>query len=783
MDCFLESYLPLQNHKIGYLDVNNFINTYESKLNSGEILMDTSITEQNKIVESLIRIKLKSLNSSIDLYSQLRNSRASSSAAASYLDHIGMLYNTSNFDALCNHTSIKPVILDIENTQRNKIPLGNIYIKSSDHGKRSLIGYGHGITPSEIASKTLCLHDGGYVPIIAITANQWMIIFENDLRMAYDHAVEDWPKIYSTAWLLVDMTTQLKYIMQKFFNLQYVAGIDDKFHQDVLDRNTKFGIDWINNTRGVKITPRDSRTPSGSTSKENKAIAEFVLSTEDSIDLSSSNVIETAILLAEKYPEIGGPRFSLEPRENSTETQKSIEGVYMVKSFVDDFLLNTLWGKIMFAADVALKEYYQGITFIRGEGNRYYPRAYNSKVSGYSQTIKSTRDKIVKSPKRSVGDSIMRFTAVWFELGLVDYILEEDTAFFENPIIKTEWCNLIVDENHPVGLRPIDTTGLRHKMVDFINEHFNELADECPALADLKQLGKLLAIIKYIKSEGLTLEWPKNNSAESKKVEVKSPLSMDKIIISSGDNKFVQLPIFPKCILLKEGGDTLIPAQYKFDYTTGGVKFFSQPHRRDYPDTYSYVADSLRIPSSLRLSDRNGNLRTWDNFQNNNATEPTSLERKTLTMQCAGFLPVIGSVIDLTDAKGHFCNGRYTEGWVSLGFAGIGLIPMLGTGAKILAKVGRSVHSVPMSQIITPRNLVEQLALKSAQNIPSSAKIIVPTEKLRDLSRLNTIYGNGEWVKMHYVLKGKSAEKRSKVVVHWYRDLKTNRNVEFKIKE
>jgi hypothetical protein len=49
---------------------------------------------------------------------------------------------------------------------------------------------------------------------------------------------------------------------------------------------------------------------------------------------------------------------------------------------------------------------------------------------------------------------------------------------------------------------------------------------------------------------------------------------------------------------------------------------------------------------------------------------------------------------------------------------------------------------------------------------------------LGDAPRLDAVYGNGDWVKMQYVLRGVDGN----VTVHYFRNLTTKMDVEFKFK-
>jgi hypothetical protein len=68
----------------------------------------------------------------------------------------------------------------------------------------------------------------------------------------------------------------------------------------------------------------------------------------------------------------------------------------------------------------------------------------------------------------------------------------------------------------------------------------------------------------------------------------------------------------------------------------------------------------------------------------------------------------------------------------------------------------------------------EQIALDTAKSGSVDEEVII--RNLGDEARLEACYGAGEWVKMQYVLRGSTRN----VTVHWFRNLTTGANVEFK---
>ena len=79
---------------------------------------------------------------------------------------------------------------------------------------------------------------------------------------------------------------------------------------------------------------------------------------------------------------------------------------------------------------------------------------------------------------------------------------------------------------------------------------------------------------------------------------------------------------------------------------------------------------------------------------------------------------------------------------------------------------------VPIADAV-PRNLAETMALDTARQ--GYGQQIMGT--MSDAPRLIANYGEGAWVKMQYVLRGNN----SNVTVHYFRNLDTLLDVEFKI--
>ncbi len=94
-------------------------------------------------------------------------------------------------------------------------------------------------------------------------------------------------------------------------------------------------------------------------------------------------------------------------------------------------------------------------------------------------------------------------------------------------------------------------------------------------------------------------------------------------------------------------------------------------------------------------------------------------------------------------------------------------------GSTVVAG-GSQVANGPIANQV-PASLYQQIAMRAAQSGQVGEVII---EKLGDAPRLIANYGPGPWVKMQYALR--TSDGRVAAVVHWFRNLVTGQDVEFK---
>jgi hypothetical protein len=97
-------------------------------------------------------------------------------------------------------------------------------------------------------------------------------------------------------------------------------------------------------------------------------------------------------------------------------------------------------------------------------------------------------------------------------------------------------------------------------------------------------------------------------------------------------------------------------------------------------------------------------------------------------------------------------------------------LPVLAAETATAAE-GSAVLKGPIADEVAA-NLPEQMTLDSART--GNGEVII--RNLGDEPRLAANYGPGEWVKMENVARGTDGN----VTVHWFRNLTTGQNVEFK---
>lgn len=107
--------------------------------------------------------------------------------------------------------------------------------------------------------------------------------------------------------------------------------------------------------------------------------------------------------------------------------------------------------------------------------------------------------------------------------------------------------------------------------------------------------------------------------------------------------------------------------------------------------------------------------------------------------------------------------------WEQVGSADSG--SAIVTRSDVAANTAPQVLNGPIADAV-PNTLPQQLALGAAKD--GQGTIIM--RNLADAPRLAANYGSGDWVKMQYVLRGTG----SNVVVHYFRNLTTKMDVEFK---
>lgn len=173
------------------------------------------------------------------------------------------------------------------------------------------------------------------------------------------------------------------------------------------------------------------------------------------------------------------PWFSLEA--NSTDENK-LDAIYSSKSMVD-----TKFGKVMFDADFQLKKY------IKGYDENKVP--VSSTVPGY----KPFDDIILDKKSTFVGNSSSRW---WLTPEYISLKKDDPSSSFVFDTVKMQIKTEPMSSSNDPLWNQAATEFANHQ-----TQHFDEFAQESPSYASIKQLGKIAAVVKWIKDSGVATDF------------------------------------------------------------------------------------------------------------------------------------------------------------------------------------------------------------------------------------------------------------------------------------
>ncbi len=173
------------------------------------------------------------------------------------------------------------------------------------------------------------------------------------------------------------------------------------------------------------------------------------------------------------------PRFSL---ENNINDENLLDAIYTPKTLQD-----TKFGKVMFDADYQMKKYNSGRDV---NGN-----TVTSSVPGYKSFDQMFID---NGPSAHLpGNSRWWITPEYISLKKDD----ANSAFIFETVKMQVRTEALDPNNDPAWNKAADDFA-RHQ-----TDHFDEFANEAPSYKEVKQIGKIAAVVKWIKDSGISTDF------------------------------------------------------------------------------------------------------------------------------------------------------------------------------------------------------------------------------------------------------------------------------------
>ena len=184
------------------------------------------------------------------------------------------------------------------------------------------------------------------------------------------------------------------------------------------------------------------------------------------------------------------PMFSLDPADPANPAGEWLDAVY-----IPDALAGTHMGDVMFRADWVLKQYAFGV--IADENGRIVGKR-SSAVRGY----KSYMELLKENPAAlRQGSMCSRFWIVPLEMKIA---MDEASkaVIFVRESMKIETRRMEVQEGR-LADSPDQSNPVAEAFAAFFTAHYDDLARECPVLEEVREAAKVVAIVGWLKSNGL----------------------------------------------------------------------------------------------------------------------------------------------------------------------------------------------------------------------------------------------------------------------------------------
>ncbi len=188
------------------------------------------------------------------------------------------------------------------------------------------------------------------------------------------------------------------------------------------------------------------------------------------------------------------PAFSLDPADHNHPDGPWLQKVY----YPDEILAGTDFGKAMFDADWLLKQYSFGVVAEPGK----VMTQRTSAVPGFKSVAQLS---LGEGQKASKNGSWSRF---WIVSGAMKVRREGTAIVFDKVSMGVKTKPLVVDPHSKTGLSDDNSVKdpINEEFARIFTEHYDELAAESPALERVRELGKAVAIAKWLRENNIPVD-------------------------------------------------------------------------------------------------------------------------------------------------------------------------------------------------------------------------------------------------------------------------------------
>lgn len=201
------------------------------------------------------------------------------------------------------------------------------------------------------------------------------------------------------------------------------------------------------------------------------------------------------------------PQFSLDPADRNNPRGEWLRAVYIPEQIIG----GTEFGKALFEADWLLKQYSFGVHI--DENGRSHER--KSSVGGF----KSVADLSLEEK------NLKQWREQWARFWIVsdDMKIKQSgkSIYFDSAKMRVKTKKQVPDPKSPTGLRDVDSEDdpIATKFAKGFTDLYDQIAKESPEFERVRQLGKAVAIAKWMKQEGIPFDVNWVNEYANKRIK------------------------------------------------------------------------------------------------------------------------------------------------------------------------------------------------------------------------------------------------------------------------